>query len=129
MYQELHKKAKKKVEMKLSFYICVIVFPTIAAILLLLSFQIPSAAFWLRLPIPLLFMTLAILYLYAFGLPHTGALSEDWQEEEIEREILRMYRRRKVDLPPEESLSESEKLELKELERLEQKWGREEDFV
>lgn len=129
MYKELRKKAEKKVQAKMAFYICAIVFSFVTVLLLMLSFYLPAVGFWLRLPIPVFIMTLSILYLSAFGLPTTGALSEDWQEEEIEKEMIKLYRQKKTQLPPLEELSETEILELKELERLRQKrdWG--EDFV
>ena len=129
MYKELRKKAKKKVEAKMGFYICAIVFSFVTVVLLMLSFYLPSVGFWLRLPIPIFIMVLAILYLSAFGLPTNGTLSQDWQEEEIEKEMIKLYRQKKAQLPPKEELSETEVLELKELERLQKKWEWGEDFV
>ena len=113
----------------MAFYICTIVFSFTAVVLLMLSFYLPGAAFWLRLPIPVFIMVLGILYLTAFGLPSTGALSVDWQEAEIEKEMIKLYREKKAQLPPLDELSETEILELKELERLRQKRDRDEDFV
>ena len=130
MNEELRKKAKKKVEAKMAFYICAIIFPSVSVLLLMLSFYLPGAGFWLRLPIPILMMVLGIIYLSAFGWPATGALSVDWQEEEIEKEMIKLHRQKSGQLPPLEGLSEKEILELKELERLQKKWDRdEEDYV
>ena len=124
MYEELRNKAEKKVRAKMAFYICTIVFAFTTVLLLMLSFYLPDVSFWLRLPIPVFVMVLGILYLVAYG-PLTG----DWKEEEIEREILKLYRLRKDQLPPVEELSEKEILELKELERLKEKWDWGEDYV
>jgi len=129
MYKELHKKAKKKVEAKMAFFICAIVFSFVTVILLMLSFYLPAVGFWLRLPIPIFIMVLGIVYISAFGLPHRGTLSEDWQEEEIEKEMIKLYRQKKAQLPPLEDLSETEILELKELERLKKKWDWSENYV
>lgn len=129
MYKELRKKAKKKVEAKMGFYICTIVFSFVTVLLLMLSFYLPAVGFWLRLPIPIFIMVLAILYLSAFGLPTTGALSEDWKEEEIEKEMIKLYRQKKNQLPTLEELSETEILELKKLEHLKKKWDWGEDYV
>ncbi|MCB0631871.1 MAG: 2TM domain-containing protein [Saprospiraceae bacterium] len=129
MYKELQKKARKKVEAKMGFYICAIVFSFTTIILLMLSFYLPAIGFWLRLPIPAFIMVLVILYVTAFGLPTTGALSKDWQEEEIEKEMLKLYRQKKAQLPPLDELSETEILELKELEQLRKKWEWGEDYV
>ncbi|MEM8523776.1 MAG: 2TM domain-containing protein [Bacteroidota bacterium] len=128
-YEKLHKKAEKKVEAKMSFYICCIVFFFATIVLLLLSTQLPTVSFWLMLPIPLFIMVLIILYLTAFGLPSSGALSEEWQEQEIEKEMIRLYRQKKAQLPPLEELSEKENLKLKELERLREKKDWDDDFV
>lgn len=129
MNEELREKAKKKVDAKMAFFVCAIIFSFVSVLLLLLSFYITAAGFWLRFPIPVLIMVLSILYLYAFGLPYSGALSEDWQEDEIEREMIKLYRQKKAQLPPLEDLSETEVLELKELERLKKKWEWNEDYV
>ena len=129
MYKELRKKAKKKVEAKLAFYICGIVFSFVTVVLVMLSFYIPSISFWLKLPIPIFVMVLSILYIVAFGLPFRGVSNENWQEEEIEKEMVRLYKKRKGLLPPSEDLSPEETLELREMERLEQKWGWDEDYV
>ncbi len=60
----------------------------------MLSFYLPGVGFWLRLPIPVFIMVPGILYLTAFGLPATGALSGDWQAQEIEREMRKHYRQK-----------------------------------
>jgi hypothetical protein len=129
MYKELRKKAQKKVQAKIVFYNCAVTFSLTTVLLLMLSYYLPSISFWLRLPIPVFMMVLGILYLAAFGFPFTGELSDDWKEEEIEKEMIKLYRQKKTQLPPLEELSETEISELKELERLQRKWDRGEDFV
>ena len=130
MYKELREKAEKKVEAKKAFYICTIVFAFVSIVLLMLAYYIPAISFWVSLPIPIFVMILSILYLSAFGLPgKNGQFSDDGEEEEIEKEMLKLYRRRKSELPPLEDLSETEVLELKELERLKKKWDWREDYV
>ncbi|HMQ84866.1 MAG TPA: 2TM domain-containing protein [Saprospiraceae bacterium] len=129
MYHELRKKAEKKVQAKMAFYICVIVFSFTTVILLMLSFYLPAISFWLRLPIMAFIMVLGVLYLTVFGWPAKRSLNHDWQEEEIEKEMRKLYQQKKTQLPPAQDLSEEERLELKELERLEKKWDGEEDYV
>lgn len=132
MYKKLRKKAEKKVEAKMAFYTFAIIFSFISMILLIISFQLPAIRVWLMLPIPILLMVLAILYLDAFGYSTKGRLSEDWKEEEIEKEMLKLYQQRSASsiALSEEELSENDILELKELERLQEKWGyRNEDYV
>jgi hypothetical protein len=55
-------------------------------------------------------------------LPTADGVSGNWAEEEVEKEMNRLRRRQKVQLPPLKDLSESDRLELKELERLQEKW-------
>ena len=129
MYKELRKKAEKKVQAKMAFYICAVVFGFVSIVLMMLSYYMPSISFWLKLPLPIFVMVLVIIYLSAWGMPFSGALSDDWQEEEVEREMMRLYRRKRAQLPPAEELDESEVLELKELERLKRKWSWDDDYV
>lgn len=130
MYEELHKQAKKKVEAKMAFYVLAVILTSVSIILLVLSFfmQYP-ASFWLRFPILVFALFLGVFYVAVFGLPHSGALSKEWQEEEIEKEVARLYREKRAALPPPEELSEEDRLELKELERLKQKWEWGDDLV
>ena len=129
MYEELEKKAKKKVETKMAFYILAFIFAAISVLLLVISFYIGGGAgFWIRLPIIVFGLLLAVMYAAIFGLP-SGILSEDWKAEEIEKEMARLYRENGGPMASEETLSEDDKLELKELERLKKKWDLGEDFV
>lgn len=129
MYEELRKKAKKKVEAKMSLYICAIVFTFVSAVLLMISVYLPSISFWLRLPIPIFVMILSILYVTIYGIPYTDTHGEDWQEEEVQKEMFRLYQKRKAYLKESEDLSETEMLELKELEEIEETIDRDEDYV
>jgi len=129
MEATLRQQAAKKVNAKLAFFQCTIIFSAAAAVLLMLSFYLTSASFWLRLPIPVLFMVLGVLYISAYGLPTADRPSDNWEEEEIEKEMNRLRRRQKVELPPLEHLSEADRLELKELERLQDKWEVGEGYV
>lgn len=114
---------------KIAFYQSLVVFSSISVVLLILSFYLPGAAIWLRLPIPIFVMVLGILFLAVFGLPTAGGISDNWKEEEIEKEMNKLRCRKKVQLPPLKGLSETEVLELKELERLQEKWDLDEDYV
>ena len=129
MHKERHEKAKKKVEAKRAFYVCTVVFTAISAILLILTYALPSISLWLMIPIPVLFMVLGIIYLFAFGLPSTGPLNEEWEADEIEKEMIKSYRKQRAKLPPLEALPDQDHLELKELERLKRVESREDDYV
>jgi hypothetical protein len=121
MYDELEKKAKKKVEDKVGFFITAAVFGFISIILAVIWLA-TGASMWVLFPILVMALILGIVYISMFGMPFTGTYGQEWQEEEIEREIAKMYYRRRRYLPPPEELSEEDRLELEELERLKEKW-------
>lgn len=125
MEKEIRKQAKKNHRAKQAFYITAAVFAAISILLLVVStaFESAQVAFWIRLPILVLSLTLGIVYVSMFGFSlRAFSDKEGWEEEQIEKEIRRLYRQRRTELPPGEDLSPEETLELKELERLKRKW-------
>lgn len=122
MYDELRRRAQKKVDGKKGFYVTAVVFGLISLILVVISLVVPAGGFWIRFPILIFGMVLGIIYVSVFGIPYSGILSNEWEEEEIEREMMKMYHHQRRYLPPPEDLTEEDKLELKELERLKEKW-------
>ncbi|RME95280.1 MAG: hypothetical protein D6772_13405 [Bacteroidetes bacterium] len=129
MDQDLRKQAKKKVEAKLAFYICALVFAFTTVVLLLLATQLPSVAFWLRLPIPIFVMVLAVIYVSAFGLPTSDPTGEDWKEVEIKKEMERLARAQAPDNTLSTENPPSDTLELEELQPLKEKRNWEDDLV
>ena len=131
MYEEIKKKAKKRMEAKMVFYIIAMAFAFSAAILFTVSFIVgPGAAFWLRFTILIMALILMFLYTILIGIPFSGILSKQWQEEEVEKEMVRLYHQKLRALPPPEELTDNQKLELKELEKLSDKWEDEtEEYV
>jgi membrane protein YdbS with pleckstrin-like domain len=123
MHDDIEKKAQQKVEEKKGFYFIAMIFLMVSVILFVLSTVIGGpAAFWIRFPILVLGLLAAVFYFYIFGFPFSNVLSEEWEEEEYERELFKLYRQKRHTLPPPEELSEEDRLELKELERLKEKW-------
>lgn len=109
-----------------------ITFLGISIVLVLLNFYLPPIAFWLLLPLPIFAMILGIMYIKTYGYNFFGTPSLDWEEREIEKEMYRLAqeRGRFEESNPSNDLSEEDHLELKELDRLQRKWGtRDEDFV
>lgn len=126
-YDELRKRAEKKVKGKKAFYILATVFGALSVILYVVSLQFWGwAAYWIRLPILIFALVLAIVYVSIFGF---AFMDTDWEEEEVEKEIARLSKISPLELPSGEELSEEDKLELKELERLKRKWQDEDDYV
>lgn len=125
MKDDIRKQAKKNHQAKQAFYITAAVFVAISILLLVVStvFEGTGAAFWIRLPVLVLALALGIVYVSMFGFS-LRAFSDKagWEEDQIEKEIRRLYRQRRMELPPSEDISAEESLELKELERLKRKW-------
>jgi hypothetical protein len=128
MYDELRRKAERKVENKKGFYITAVVFGFISLLLVVISLAVPAGGFWIRFPILIFAMILGIIYVSAFGIPYSGILSHEWEEEEIEQEMMKIYNQRRRFLPPPEELTEEDELELQELERLKEKWEYDYDY-
>lgn len=128
MNEALRKKAKKKVDAKMSFYTTLIVFSFTTVVLLILTLAIPGIKFWLLLPIPALAMVLGILYLNAFGYALHKPYTADWKEEEIDREMLHLQRQQRQKQQREASET-TDGLELGELESLRETTDWEEDLV
>lgn len=118
MYEELRKQAKKKVEAKKGFYIAAVTFGMASITLIMLSFYLSQIAFWLLLPVPILLMTLVIVYISVFGLSLPGKDASDWEEQEIQREMFRLYLQKKKQLSSSDRLTTEEALKLKQLETL-----------
>ena len=131
MYEKLHKKAKKRVEAKKAFFLLSMIFSSISIILFIISLNFrTSVAFWVNFPTLVFALILGIMYVATFGLPFTGMSAGEWEEQEMEKEMARLYRKQQMNLPASGDLSEDDLLELKELERLKKKWdGQEEDYV
>ncbi len=132
MHEDLREKAKERVRAKSEFLTTAITFLGISVVLGLLSFYLPPIAFWLLLPLPIFAMILGIMFVKIYGYNLFGTPSLDWEEREIEKEMYRLSRERGhfEESTPSDDLSEEDHLELKELDRLQRKWGtRDEDFV
>lgn len=119
MDEDIRAKAEKKIEARMTFYTAALVFAAVAIVLVILSFAIPSIAFWVLIPLPVLLMVLGVVYLNAFGYPGTNPDAEDWREEEIEKEVRKLERRRASGRPTDAEHIDTGGLELKELERME----------
>ena len=123
MYEELRRKAKKRVEAKKAFFTIAMIFSSISVILFIISLNLRTfVAFWVNFPTLIFALILGIMYISIFGNPFSGVSPAEWEDAELEREMAQLYRKKKMPLPsPGRDLSEEDLLELKELERLEKK--------
>lgn len=131
MDKELRKKAEERVEAKTNFITTAFIFLGVSVVLGLLSFYLPSISFWLLLPLPVFAMVLGVMYVMTYGYNFTGPPSLDWKEREIEKEMYRLAQSHgEGDAAYSDDLTEEDRLELKELSRLQRKWGpRDDEFV
>jgi hypothetical protein len=131
MDKDLRKKVEERVEAKTTFITTAVTFLGISLVLGLLSLYLPSISFWLLLPLPIFAMILGILYVQTYGYNFSGSPSLDWKEREIEKEMYRLSQgTESTDPDYSDDLSHEDHLELRELDRLQRKWGtRDEDFV
>lgn len=131
MYEDLKEKALSKIKKnrakKKGVYIVGVIFTAVSILLFVISMNFyASTAYWIKFPILILALVYAIIYFSTFGVPFLG-FEEEISEEEIEREIVKIYKlQNKNDLNSTENLEE---LELKEIETLKKKWDDDDDFV
>lgn len=125
-HKEIQEKAKKKVEAKKGFFIVSMIFGAISVILMVIAFGINFESFvrfWILFPILIFALVLGIMYFSIFGIPGSYILTDEWEAEQLNLETNRLYRQKGINLPEDtEELSEEDRLELKELGRLKQKW-------
>ena len=130
MYEDLKEKAiieiKKKKAKRHSVYTVGVIFIAVSIILITISQIIPGTArFYLKIPILVLALVYAIIYFSAFGFPFLGN-SDEISDEEIEREMVKIYKLQGSSRRSDENIDQ---LELKEIESLKQRWEDEDDFV
>ena len=124
--RELIKTAKKKVMDKKRFYSHLNAFCIVTVTLFLINYFTTPGTWWFILP--LIGWAMAVLghYLNVFGIP--SFKDENWEEKQLEKEIDKLEKTRKLGLDEDDILDISnDKLELKELS--EKKKYNSDDFV
>ena len=122
-YTSLHEIATKKVRSKKRFYRHLACF--ISAMFLMLSINIFTynwhTGFWSIFPFVTWGSMILLQYLLVFGFPVSGALSEEWEINQVKKELNKLD---DTNLHKDgyADLSMEERLELKELDRLKSKW-------
>ena len=119
MKKEIEEKVRKHLKKKRSFQVVSVVFGFVALLLFLVSTQEPvSERFWINFPSFILMGVLGIIYVGMFGVS-TTAISDPYKEDdEIDREVARIYQAKTEGLEPRLNLDETVRLELEELERI-----------
>lgn len=121
MSDDLLKKAQKKVKKKKDFFSHLFIFIPCMAILFMVAFiATPASPWWVVFPFLGWGMGIIGQYFEAFGTEHLNFLGKNWEEDELEKEVMRL--RRRQDLLEEIrgahlDISEEEELKLKILEK------------
>lgn len=119
LYENLREKAIKRIEKekkkRQGVYVVGWVFAVVSVILFVISTQFSGeAVFWTRFPIIILALVYSIVHVSTLGFPF---LKEDeLSEEEIEREMVKIYKRSNLNKISEEPI---DRLELKQIEEIE----------
>lgn len=122
-YSKFHEIAAKKVRSKKRFYRHLACF--ISAMFLMISINIFTynwhTGFWSVFPFVTWGSMILLQYLLVFGFPVNGALSEEWEIQQVRKELNKLEN---SDMSRDEydDLSMEERLELNELDRLKSKW-------
>ncbi len=131
MYEDIREKAVSELEQKRTkrkgIQIVGVTFTMVSIILLIISSRFyADTAFWIRFPIIILALTFGIIYTSEYGLPFSGD-DDELSDEEIEREMVNIYRKSNLDKLSNNSTDE--KLELKEIEKLKVRYEGDTDYV
>lgn len=114
MDERLLKKAKKKVKQKKEFYTHALIMAASGVFITIISFlATPGENAWVLIPLAAFALSVAIHYFTVFGLGGIDKRLENWEEDELENEYLKLkeLERRK------EALLDEDKLRLKQLEK------------
>lgn len=130
MYEDLKEEAvenlKKEQSKRRGVYTVGFIFTAVSIILFFISLNFNAyVAYWIKFPILILALVYGIIYFSTFGFPFLDD-SNELSEEEIEREMVKIYKTRSLN--NKRGATEEQPLELKELEELKNKWE-EDDFI
>ena len=118
---KMYKEAKKRVKLKKSYYIHVLVFiPTIVLLAALSIFVTPQVWWWFLIPTAGWGVGLLAHYITAFGIPGIGRFDDGWEAHQLEKEYRKLKNRQEFENYLKEGTAlkpEGEKLDLKELEK------------
>ena len=129
--EEIYRKAKKRVKKKKGFYVHFAVYG--AAIFFffvvnMLTYADADGLLWFLFPALGWGIGLASHYASIFGLPW-AKIGDDWEEEELDKEMRRLERRHGVEPRHDENITiPDDELELKEFKKLRNEWD-DQDFV
>lgn len=124
--RDLYKKAEKRVKQKKGFFVHLSVYISVGIFFFVMNMVTDPYETWFFFPLMPWGVGLLIHYFTTFGFPGSNILSDDWEREELEKEIERLQamkrlknRKEGLDLEPEET--QDDQLDLDDLPKVKQK--------
>lgn len=125
MKDPIYQQARKRVQEKKGFYTHLTVYISVGAFFLAMNILTMDPwepdKWWFFFPLMPWGVGLLIHYFSVFGLPGTDILTQKWEEQEMEKELHRL-RKKKENMP-------EEKLDLKEVQKVKKENWNEDDLV
>ena len=125
--EEIYRTAQKRVKKKKGFYIHFGVYLAMGCFFFVMNLVEFDGEIWFFMPMIPWGVSIMIHYFAVFGLPG-GAMSKEWEEAEMAKELERQRRLRGTTIVPHEEPDPDEELELKEFKQLRREWD-DKDFV
>ena len=129
MSKDIYQKAHKRVKQKKGFFTHFGVFVSVGIFFFLMNMLTDPFELWFFFPLLPWSIGLMIHYFATFGLPGTKILTEEWEQEELAKEIQRLKRERGYQEPedtqgeiPSEEQEELKLKDLKKVKRKEKRW-------
>ncbi|MEL6390958.1 MAG: 2TM domain-containing protein [Bacteroidota bacterium] len=94
MDYDINDKARSRVRRIKGFYIHFGIYVIVSVFLLFINMLTDPFSPWFLFPVSSWGVAIAIHYLAVFGIPGMNILTERWEEEEFERQLERLQRRR-----------------------------------
>ncbi len=137
MQEVIYRRARKRVNKKKAFYWHLSIYVTMGLFFFIMNMVTLAPGnfeLWFFFPLLPWGVAMMIHYYSVFGLPFTGALSSEWEERELRKEMERLE---SLVLPPapmdrkhiERYHEEEEELELRQVEKLPSENWRKDDLV
>lgn len=130
--EDFYEKAEKRVNDKKGFYIHFGVYLVVGIFLFALNMITSRGTLWFHFPVLSWGIGVAIHYITIFGLPGTRILTDEWEEEELDREISKLKRihgKKQLKRNLLNSGHEDDTLDLRELDKQTEDLFDEEDLV
>ncbi len=130
--EDFYKKAEKRVNDKKGFFIHLGTFIPVGIFLFALNMFSSPNTLWFVYPMLSWGVGLAIHYVTVFGIPGTRVLTDEWEEEELDKEIRKLKRIHGKKMIKKNLLNsglDDDELDLRELDKQAEELFDEEDLV